>query len=360
MIWLRNPDVLDLLTGITAGRYPIAHATFADHASPRIARHLRDLLVRCGILPAYDRNLDRFTAWIDTKLATNDIRQARDVIAGFATWNHLRKLRARSERGPLPEGAVRSAKQEITVSIDFVNWLHRRGLELGSATQADIDTWIATGPTTRSSAMMFVRWCIRHQHMPAQLTFPHRTPRHTPVTSDEHRYTQLADTLRHPDTPTWVQAAAVLLLICAQPVTRIAALPLDAITVADDGEAFIGFDGDPVSIPSALAIPITALTRRRPNMNTAANHASPWLFPGRSPGQHLNPQTMMKQLRNNGIDLTGARNGAMRELLRTIPPAIVADQFGFYPGTTERHALTIGTAWISYPSTHGDSPGHAT
>lgn len=352
MIWLRNPDVLDLLTGITTRRYPITHATFADHASPRIGRHLRDLFVRCGILPAYDRNLDRFTSWIDTKLATTDIRQARDVIAGFANWNHLRKLRTRTERAPLPEGAMLSAKQEITVAIDFVNWLHDRGLELGSATQADIDTWIATGPTTRSSAMMFVRWCTRHQHMAHDLVFPHRTSRHTPVTSDADRYAQLANTLRNPDVPTWIQAATVLLLICAQPITRIAALPLRAITQADDGQVDIGIDDDPVSIPAALAIPIIALISRRPHMNTASNHGSPWLFPGRSPGQHISPQSMMKQLRSNGIDLLGARNSAMRELLRTIPPAIVANQFGFYPGTTERHALTIGTAWSSYPSTH--------
>ena len=36
-----------------------------------------------------------------------------------------------------------------------------------------------------------------------------RVPWQTPGTSDEHRYAQLAET------PTWVQAAAILLLICA-------------------------------------------------------------------------------------------------------------------------------------------------
>lgn len=355
IIWLRNPDVLELLTGIAAHRYPIAHATFTDHASPRTARHLRDLFVGCGVLPDYDRNLDRFTCWLDATLATTAIHQARDVITGFATWNHLRKLRSRAEHGRLPEGPIRSAKQEVTVAIAFVNWLHEHNVDLGSATQTDIDTWISTGPTTRSTAMMFVKWCTSHQHMHAELNFPHRKPRQTPITSDEHRYAQLAETLRSSDTPTWVQAATVLLLVCAQPVTRIAALPLVAITITDDGQVSIGFTGDPVTIPAALATPIIAVARERPHMNTAANHSSPWLFPGRAPGQHVDPQTIMKLLRSKGINLQGARNSAMRELLRSIPPAIVADQFGFYPGTTERHALTIGTAWSAYPTLHENS-----
>ncbi|MCR8897477.1 hypothetical protein NWF34_11015 [Gordonia sp. GONU] len=354
IIWLRNPDVLDLLTGITAGRYPITHVTFADHASPRAARHLRDLLVKCGILTPYDRNLDRFTSWIDTKLATTPILQAHDVIARFATWNHLRKLRTRAEQGPLSEGPILNAKQEITVAIDFVNWLQRNGIELASTTQADIDHWITTGPSTRSTAMMFVKWCIRHQHLPADLVFPRRQVRQSPITDDRQRYARLAETLRRPDTPTWVKAATVLLLICAQPVTRIAAIRLEAITHSDNGVINIEFGETPVKIPTTLAAPITELLRRRPHMKTAANQTSAWLFPGRTPGQHVNPQALMKHLRANGIELRGARNSAMRELLRDIPPAIVADQFGFHPGTTERHALGTGTGWSAYPTLHGN------
>ncbi|MGC5028117.1 hypothetical protein ACLQ3K_25485 [Tsukamurella sp. DT100] len=184
IIWLRNPDVLDLLTGITERRYPITHATFTDHAAPRTARHLRDLFVSCGILPAYDRNLDRFTSWLNTTLTTTEITQNSDVITGFATWNHLRKLRARAEDRPLPEGPIRNAKQEITVAIDFVNWLYSHNTALADATQAEIDTWIATGPTTRSTAMMFFKWCTRHQHMRPDLNLPRRRPRQRDCCTD--------------------------------------------------------------------------------------------------------------------------------------------------------------------------------
>ena len=87
-------------------------------------------------------------------------------------------------------------------------------------------------------------------------------------------------------------------------------------------------------------------------MTTAANATSPWLFPGINPGQHINPQTLMKVLRSNGIDLRGARNSAMRELVQKVPPAIVASQFGYRPQTAERHALGAGTTWSSYPNLH--------
>lgn len=355
LVWMNKLHVHDLLAGLADGRYPISHDTFADHPSPRTARHMRDLLVQCGILPTYDRHLDRFTTWLDTIIASDDIAHSRDVMRQFVTWKHLRTLRARAEHTPLPEGAMRNARQEITVTIEFVNWLADRRITLATVTQTDIDTWLATGPTTRSAAVMFVKWCATHRHIDPSIEFPRRQARSSPTSSDADRYTHLAAAISDATTPPWIRAASVLLLSCAQPVTRIAALPLDALTLTDNGSLTIGFSDNHTAIPAPLAVPIIDLIHQRPNMTTAANTTSPWLFPGRAPGHHIHAQTLMKVLREQGINLYGARNSAMRELIRAIPPAIVATQFGYDPQPTERHALTNGTTWSSYPALRENS-----
>tara|TARA_R100000935_G_C2744460_1_gene127226 strand:+ start:91 stop:687 length:597 start_codon:yes stop_codon:yes gene_type:complete len=188
--------------------------------------------------------------------------------------------------------------------------------------------------------------------MAAHLKFPYRRARTHPMTSDDERYAQLTTILEHRDTPVWVKAATVLLLICAQPVSRIAAIELDALRIDDSGSLWIRFADAEVELPHPLADPVIALIAQRPNMNTAANRTSQWLFPGVTAGHHINPQTLMGKLRANGIDLRGARNSAMRELVRSIPPAIAATQFGYRAQTTERHAFISGVSWSAYPELH--------
>jgi hypothetical protein len=61
--------------------------------------------------------------------------------------------------------------------------------------------------------------------------------------------------------------------------------------------------------------------------------ANPWLFPGYHAGKHLDAQYIMKRLRELGIDLLGARNSALRNLVTEIPPPVVAHLLG----CTQRH-----------------------
>ena len=107
------------------------------------------------------------------------------------------------------------------------------------------------------------------------------------MTSDDERYAQLATILERRETPVWVKSATVLLLICAQPVSRIAAIRLDALRTDDSDGLWIRFADAEVELPPPLADPVTALLAHRPNMNTAANRTSQWLFPGVTAGHHL-------------------------------------------------------------------------
>lgn len=66
------------------------------------------------------------------------------------------------------------------------------------------------------------------------------------------------------------------------------------------------------------------------------------------PGRHLHAQTAMKELRRLGINLHGARNSALDNLVKLAPPPIVADMLGYSYQVTERHAALATTTYARY------------
>lgn len=138
-------------------------------------------------------------------------------------------------------------------------------------------------------------------------------------------------------------------VLYAQPITRICSSPVDDVSISGD-HSEIRFGKDAVPVPCPFSELIRRHVLARPNMNTAANPNSPWLFPGTTPGGHMHAQYLMKELRKIGIDLQGARNGALRELVLEIPPAVVAKTFDYSARTAKRHAPAAGAPWSSYPA----------
>lgn len=74
----------------------------------------------------------------------------------FVKWHHLRRIRAMTTQDNTVQRPVHAAKQEITETIKFLDWLwqtHHR--TAATCTQQDVDTWLATGPTTRNAIRTF-------------------------------------------------------------------------------------------------------------------------------------------------------------------------------------------------------------
>ena len=89
--------------------------------------------------------------------------------------------------------------------------------------------------------------------------------------------------------------------------------------------------------------------RNRPNLRTTGGvAATPWLFPSSRPGRHLDPQSIMNRLRGLGIDLLGARNTALQNLVVQVPPPLVAELLGYSYNVTQRHAEIAAQPWARY------------
>ena len=72
-----------------------------------------------------------------------------------------------------------------------------------------------------------------------------------------------------------------LLLLYAQPVTRLSQLTLDDIVTGGDGQVLHpARRARPPPVPEPFAAMLTELAANRANMNTAVNPGCQWLFPG--------------------------------------------------------------------------------
>jgi hypothetical protein len=107
------------------------------------------------------------------------------------------------------------------------------------------------------------------------------------------------------------RVAGCLLLLYAQPVTRLVRLTVDDV-IDHGGQVSIRLGNPPTPVPEPFAAMLTELAANRANMNTAANPACPWLFPGGRAGQPLTPGALLQQFRALGVPATQARTAAFR------------------------------------------------
>jgi hypothetical protein len=137
-------------------------------------------------------------------------------------------------------------------------------------------------------------------------------------------------------------------LLYAQPVSRLIRLTID--DVLHDGDQTLLRLGDPPSpVPQPVATLLSQLTSNRANMNTAANPAARWLFPGGRPGQPLTPGALLPSLRHLGIPVTQARTAALRELILHAPAPVIAQALGYSQGAAHKHLADAAGTWNQYP-----------
>jgi hypothetical protein len=123
--------------------------------------------------------------------------------------------------------------------------------------------------------------------------------------------------------------AAILLLLYAQPVSRLVRLTIDDVII-DGDQVLVQLGDPPTPVPEPFAGLLLDYVGHRANTNTASNPASRWLFPGQRPGQSLTPSTLLLDLRKLGAPAALARTAAFRQLVLQAPAPVVADALGYH------------------------------
>lgn len=345
-VWKRSPKVKALLDSLATGTTPLTHEGLDTHGHGRVVEHLRALLANNELIPGRDPYLAKFEDWIHDKLAPLPPQVAQPV-EQFATWHHLNRIRQKSATGSLVRGPVHAAKQEITETVKFLVWLqetHHR--TAASCTQLDIDAWLASGPTTRSLIRTFFVFA-RKTRINTRVHVPHRVARQSPSLTQNQRLAWLKELLTGSSESLPYRVAGTLLLLYAQPLVRVAALRTTDVASHGD-ELHIALGKHPTTVPAPFADVLREHLNNRPNLRTGAGPQSPWLFPSTRAGQHLHPNTVMNRLRDLGVNLLGARNRAIADLVTEVPPPVVADALGYSHQVTTKHADAAAGAWTRY------------
>lgn len=265
----------------------------------------------------------------------------------FATWHHLRRIRAKSLAGESTRGPVHSAKQEITETIKFLLWLRETYQRTAAAcTQEDVNEWLAAGPTTRSAIRTFFV-VARKTRLNTTVDIQHRSAKTSPSLSQDRRLAWIHELLTGTSESLPYRVAGMLLLLYAQPLVRGVTLRTAVVDDGDSGMTIV-LGKLPTHVPEPFASLLREHLASRPNLRTGAGRHSPWLFPSTLAGRHLHPTTVMDRLRDLGINLLGARNRAIGELVLECPPSLVAEALGYSTQVVFLHAEKAAEPWARY------------
>jgi hypothetical protein len=352
LIWLRNPKVPELLGDLASGRIPLTHEALHAVASWRTAAYLRDLLMTCGVLPTIDKQLAHYETLLHRRLA--DLADAGSphlrLLRQFAVWYQLPRLRAKAQARPLTPSHRQFASDQLTQAHGLLGWLVARAHTLAQATQADLDAWHAThNDHQRRCLRAFLRWAMRAGRLPRLKLPPLLVRRAAPIT--QHRRLELlGQLLTDQDRPLRSRVAACLMLLFAQPATRVVRLTIDDVTRAADGQVFVRFGEPATPVPEPFATLLLQATAQRDNLDTATNPGARWLFPGRRAGQPLHASHLSQLVRDLGIPALAGRTAALRQLVLQVPAPVVAQALGYHHNTATRVATEAGTPWSRYAS----------
>jgi integrase len=342
--WLARPHIRGLLDDLITGRLPLTHEALAARPSWRSAIYLRDLLVSCGALPATDRQLADYEGWVHRRLAGLAGHPHERLLRQYSLWHQLPRMRARAATAPLRPSAGTYAEQRFIQAANFLTWVHALGRQPAHLTQADIDTWHATATITqKQGARSFLTWAMTARQVPF-LQLPQIRFAKGEAITQHRRLALLRRYLTEENAPIRIRAAACLMLLYAQPLSRVLRLAVSDITRTGDGQVHIRFGHPPAPVPEPFASMLLQLITDRPA--TSSN----WLFPGRNPGQPAAYSTVFTQLRGLGFPMRTARISALRQLVLQAPAPVIAEALGFHYTTTERQHANAGATWNRYPA----------
>lgn len=345
LTWFANPQVPALLTGLARGTIPITHEALGQLPNWRTASFMRELLMHHGVLPTMDKQLMLFERWLAATLATITDQDHAQLVGRFATWNELRRLRAKSARQTVRPTTTNDSRQRINRAIDFLAWLAERDTSLRTCTQSDVDTWYAEKYATRRPTHAFLSWAMTASLMP-KTTLPRRRTSNPAPMAQHHRLAMIRTLLENPEIPLRERVVGLLVLFYAQPLSRIALLTTNDV-ILEDGTVLLRIGDPPTPVPDPLASLLRELLAHRTSFRGPNAHTA-WLFPGRRAGQPMRSQALGALQHQYGVAVQAGRTAALRQLVLQTPAPVIASMLGYHDTHTAWLVTETGGTWSRY------------
>jgi len=345
--WLRKAGGAEILADIASGNLALTHEALDAHPRPGAARYVRHMLVAGGVLVARDEALIALEAWVTARVAAIDNPEQRRLLRSYATWGVLRRTRQRAAKTTAARTPTRHAKTRLAAAIVFLAWLAGRHRRLADTNQDDIEAWLAEGPPSAHDIKDFLDWAAQTKRT-GRLDVTTRPRQEGTAMNDDQRWATVGRLLHDNTLSLTDRVAGCLVLLYAQPLSRIVILTVDQMTTADDG-VHLRLGTGPVPVPEPLgALIIELATTGRPYTGLGSPPQHPWLFPGLHPGRPLHPGHLGARLAKLGINARAARRSALMHLAGQLPAAVLAEMLHLHPTTAVHWVAAAGGDWSTY------------
>ncbi|MEU4675161.1 hypothetical protein AB0F91_46305 [Amycolatopsis sp. NPDC023774] len=129
--------------------------------------------------------------------------------------------------------------------------LTEHGRTLETCRQADIDRWFATDLGRRGHSRAFLRWCITHHELP-RLRLPAVAKNAGVRLSQRQRLSYIRRVFTDEAIPACDRVLALLILLYAQPLVKIAQLTVDDV-LRDHDQVLLRLGDPPIPVPRPFA-----------------------------------------------------------------------------------------------------------
>jgi hypothetical protein len=352
LVWVkRNTEIIAALGG---GELPIDHAALDALPRSPAVEWLRAQLVETGCLPRRERLPADLESWLQRYLSTVEPHADRLVIHEYATWRVLASMRRRAGDPPSAYHVLKQAKSQVQAAAEYLTWLRRGETALCDASQPDLDEYLSL---TRRTARLrpFLVWAAKKRKTPRLVirSVP-PGPRLVPGEALE-RWDLLARLLHDGELEVALRVVGCVILLYAQPLTRVLALKVDDVAVNEDEsdvaatDVSIRFGVEFVRLPSPLAGLVLELLadRQAPRSSLDVDPGS-WLFPGRKPGHPRSHTWMTKRLKALGLKPGRVRARAMLHLAQRLDAPLLARMLGISFSTATQWQELAGQEFGGY------------
>jgi hypothetical protein len=346
MRWMQSPTFW-VTEDLIAGRVEVSHAALDEIAprAPAAVVFMRAKLVHTGVLAARDEPSARFARWQARAIERIAPGRDRAHVRAYATWQVAHQLASVSQRDRPTAAAEKYARSLVTEAIKLVCWLHAQQLELTDLRQDLLDAWIVDGAGTRRRVRMFIAWLQRGEILTTRLQVAWDYRRGGwPALTDEQRLTILRRLLEDRSIDQRDRFAGAVLLLYAQPLTRIARIRTSDIAMNSNGETTLRVARGRFTLPEPLAS--LALALRYQQLQRTGDEG--WLLPGRHPEAPVNAENLRRRLKRYDITSCAGRHGALLALAARLPAPILADRLGLNQSRAAQWVQAAGATYGDY------------
>jgi dsDNA-binding SOS-regulon protein len=287
--WMGKSRGYQTLAELLAGTLALTHEALDGVERGQSTIFLRAALVRHGALAERHEQSAALAAFINHEVLRVPDGPDRLALRTFATWKVQHELARAKRQGRVKRTANHYARTLIRVAADLLAWLSQHNMTLGDLRQEHLDYWLAEGSSQRTRIRIFIIWAARRGIAQRLTAPPPATRRHVDPLDPHERLRLIRRLLDDESLDLSDRAAGCLVLLFAQPISRLVLLTKDDIQ-DHHGRLSISLGREPLLLPEPLDVLVRRLKDRQAGpASTGVRLNSRWLFPGLT-ARHRDPR----------------------------------------------------------------------